>query len=433
MPGTRQKPGVLGGRLKLGLFNRFLGQPSHGLLAGRWRVEKPKDCRADNKYCADDFALAGSYQSARCKYPCITGPIPTTDPSARKTYCDALMHLPSHLALAFGFAFATFPSRFSNRSLSSSHSSWRAASMKRSRCDNSRFSGLFRGIALSIRAMSYGYIAYIDESGDDGLRSNLRPDAPQGASEWMVITAVVVRVDTVDSRTVEWTREIIRDLGQHQTTHLHFHKLKEDKKRQVCRAIAALPLRCFVVLSHKRNMLHHRNLRAERATVNRTAWFFCWLSRLLLERVTAYCHQRTFRDYGECRKIRVEFSERGGVKIDDVKNYYRYLSGQNDLGMMHLNNFNLAWPVVDTEQMFIYPNRMRAGLQLADCVSSSFFQAVERTPAGIVRPESAKLLLNSVCSRANRRYGFGLKVMPTWIPSRLPENQCEIIDFYRNA
>lgn len=251
----------------------------------------------------------------------------------------------------------------------------------------------------------------------------------------MVIAAVVVRADKSDGKTVEWTRQIIRDLDQHQMTQLHFHKLKESKKQQVCHVIAGLPLRCFVVISHKRNMLNHRNLRAERSSVNRTAWFFCWLSRLLLERVTEFCFRRTLADYGEYRKVRVEFSERGGVKIDDVKTYYRYLEGQTEIGMLYLDNFNLAWPVVDTEQMFMYPNRMRAGLQLADCVSSSFFQALERTPAGIVRPECAKLLRDRICSKndrlSGRRYGFGVKVMPTWIPSRLPDDQREIIDFYR--
>lgn len=279
--------------------------------------------------------------------------------------------------------------------------------------------------------MSYGYVAYIDEAGDDGLRTALRPNAPQGASEWMVIAAVVVRADNSDGRTVEWTRQIIRGLDQHQTTHLHFHKLQDDKKRQVCRAIAELPLRCFVVASHKGNMLNHRNLRAERSSVNRTAWFFCWLSRLLLERVTEFCYRRTMDDYGECRKVRIEFSERGGVKIDEVKNYYRYLKDQTELGMLYLNEFNLAWPVVDTEQMFMYPNRMRAGLQLADSVSSSFFQALERTNEGIVRTECAKLLHNRICTRNGKRYGFGMKVMPTWIPAKLPDDQREIIDFYR--
>jgi len=280
-----------------------------------------------------------------------------------------------------------------------------------------------------------GYVAYIDEAGDDGLNRSLRPDDPRGASEWMVMSAVVVRVEN-DNRTVGWVRDIIGQLRQPQLTHLHFRRLRDDKKEIVCTEIAKLPVRCFTVMSHKKNMRNYKNLAAEQARVNRTAWFFCWLSRLLLERVTAYCEHRSHQDYGNPRAVRIEFSDRGGVNIDDIKLYYRYLSDQSRMGMLYLDMFDLAWSVVDFDQIFVHPNRMRAGLQLADAVSSAFYQAVERTPAGIVRPQFAKLLRPRVCPRPTSRggrYGYGLKVMPTWIPSRLPSDQRDIIEFYWNA
>jgi hypothetical protein len=278
--------------------------------------------------------------------------------------------------------------------------------------------------------MACGYVAYIDEAGDDGLYSPMRPDEPHGASEWMAMAAVVVRTEN-DKHAVAWAKQIIRDINQHQVRHLHFRTLREEKKPIVCSAIAKLPVRCFVVLSHKLNMKGHRNLAAERAKVNRTAWFYCWLSRLLLERVTGFCASRTMMDYGENREIRIEFSDRGGLNIEDVKLYYAYLRDQSRLGMLHLDLYDLAWNVVDVVQMLIYPNRMRAGLQLADTVASAFFQAVERTAEGIVRPECAKLLEKTICRGPNgKRYGFGLKVMPTWIPSRLPADQGEILKFF---
>jgi hypothetical protein len=37
-----------------------------------------------------------------------------------------------------------------------------------------------------------GYIAYIDESGDDGI-ARVAPLDPNGASEWFVLSALVVR------------------------------------------------------------------------------------------------------------------------------------------------------------------------------------------------------------------------------------------------
>lgn len=212
--------------------------------------------------------------------------------------------------------------------------------------------------------------------------------------------------------------------------------MKNDKKELVCRNLATLPVRFFTVMSHKRNMKGYRNHHAELARVNRTAWFFCWLSRLLLERVTDFCQKGSWSDYGEPRSVRIEFSDSGGVKLDDIKAYYRYLSEQSRMGTLYHDRYDLAWSAVDLDQMSTHPNKLRAGLQLADSVTSAFFRAVERNPAGTVEPRFAELLLPKVCPKPGirrSRYGYGLKVMPTWIPSRLPDDQREIIRFYVNT
>jgi hypothetical protein len=177
-------------------------------------------------------------------------------------------------------------------------------------------------------------------------------------------------------------------------------------------------------------MIGYRNLHAERAKVNRTAWFYCWMTKLLLERVTAYCGSRTHKDYGDARSIRIELSERGGVKIGDVRAYYRYIGDQSRMGLLFNDRFDLDWSVVDVNESYIYPNKMRAGLQLADTVASAFFAGLERAPDGTTNPEPAKLLLPRICAdRANRKYGFGVKMMPVWVPD-LPPEQAALRDFY---
>lgn len=273
-----------------------------------------------------------------------------------------------------------------------------------------------------------GYIAYIDEAGDDGL-GKIKTRSEKGASEWMVISAILIKANR-EKEIFDWVKNIIKGLNQHQITYLHFRALSGEKKNSVCLQISSLHLRIFVLISHKKNMEQYRNVRAEKAKVNKTAWFYCWMTKLLMERVTAYCGSRTNRDYGEARSIRCEFSDRGGVNIDDIKNYYKYIGNQGRMGMLYNDKFDLDWSVTDPNEMYSYPNKMRAGLQLADIAASAFFAGLEPTENGLTTPEYAKLLLPRICQdRKNRRYGFGVKLMPVWVPN-LPLEQAELIEFY---
>lgn len=58
--------------------------------------------------------------------------------------------------------------------------------------------------------MTVAYIAYIDESGDDGL-SKVQPIDPNGASEWFVLGAVVVPVEM--RREVIWVKRFYPHLS----------------------------------------------------------------------------------------------------------------------------------------------------------------------------------------------------------------------------
>ncbi|MGH6818058.1 MAG: DUF3800 domain-containing protein, partial [Methylovirgula sp.] len=57
-----------------------------------------------------------------------------------------------------------------------------------------------------------GYIAYIDESGDDGLGN---PGDSRGASEWLVMSAVVIR-ESNEPDALQWLKTIIEKLKQPQ-------------------------------------------------------------------------------------------------------------------------------------------------------------------------------------------------------------------------
>jgi hypothetical protein len=68
-----------------------------------------------------------------------------------------------------------------------------------------------------------GYVAYIDEAGDDGLKP--KSNNERKASEWMVIAAVLIKSNS-EINVIPWAQSIIKKIDQHQMTHLHFRTLK---------------------------------------------------------------------------------------------------------------------------------------------------------------------------------------------------------------
>jgi hypothetical protein len=275
------------------------------------------------------------------------------------------------------------------------------------------------------------YIAYIDEAGDAGLK-NIRTRTARGASEWLVMSAVQVRAER-ETDVGGWARQMIASLDQPQARQLHFRNISPQKKKSIVRQLATLDVRLFVLLSNKKNMQNYRNLNAERSGVNETAWFHVWCTRLLMESVTNYCGRRSRREHGEPRIVRCEFSATGGLKLNDLRAYYRYIKDQAAMGIAFNNDFPLDWEVIDPDEMFVYPNAERFGLQLADILASAFYAGLEYPESGQPNPEYAKLLLPRICpGRNHKRFMYGVKVLPRWVGLRLPTDQRALLDFYKD-
>lgn len=100
--------------------------------------------------------------------------------------------------------------------------------------------------------MSYGFVAYLDESGDDGLKA-VRPAHPTGSSEWFVLSAVVVRASN-ENAVGRWQKAILSDFGYTQRTDIHWNRLNPYRKKIVCEHVAQYPLRLFVFISNKKNL-----------------------------------------------------------------------------------------------------------------------------------------------------------------------------------
>jgi len=269
------------------------------------------------------------------------------------------------------------------------------------------------------------YTIYIDESGDDGL-TKVQPIDPLGASEWFVLGAIVVPSSLGLETT--WVQHILTELKLHQRRALHFQPLNKQRRITVCEMIGSLPVRCFAVISNKRNMRGHSNPRAARVSYSAgRTYFYWWMTRLLLERVTDYCERRSLHEFGEPRLAQIVFARRGGLQYSHCQGYLYWIRNQSRTNSLYLNRGDLKWSVINPlDEIRVLNASTCAGLQLADVVASAFFQAANGSPdpAIALAPRMAFDSNGSI-------YDYGIKLMPRDYLNSATEEQRLAFDFYR--
>jgi hypothetical protein len=138
--------------------------------------------------------------------------------------------------------------------------------------------------------------------------------------------------------------------------------------------------------------------------------------------------------YGEPRKVRIEYSERGGLNYGQMNAYQQILKMRSRTGNMTLPHGDLYWDVMGDDLMRVYNHTQREGLMLADVAASAFFAACDKYNTGACRPEFAKLLKPRMARDTDRLSGrisgYGLKLMPGLKKAQLDPDQREIFDFY---
>jgi hypothetical protein len=276
----------------------------------------------------------------------------------------------------------------------------------------------------------YEYVAYIDEAGETGLRKILSID-PTGSAEWFILSMVIVPKETVAGLT-DWVSEMVQDTGSVQFKDLHFRKLPDHWKDYVTKFIAEKPVKGFVICSNKKNMRRYRNVRAERMGVN--DWFYCWLTRLALERASHFVWRRSVQKFGAPKRMKIVFGERGGLRVGQIGAYYQWIKQQS------LNdNLYIAWGDVEWET--IHPLLLDKdfaanldGLKFADILASAFFCGCDNQQSGPCQPqfaENLKPIMACFPHRDGGRYsGYGVKLLPKWSEAKLSVAQQVIFRRY---
>lgn len=278
--------------------------------------------------------------------------------------------------------------------------------------------------------MSFGkhsFIAYIDESGDDGIKK-FRAVGSNGSSHWLTLASYIVSTRN-DNFLPQLRDDIISSFPKRKNRDLHFAQLDHEQKIFSCDKISAhparFPARFVAVMSNKTTIQSHprKDLFTDKNTL------YQYLCRYLVERISDYCRRRSPKiDFGD-GTVKIIFSRRGGMSYDAFRQYLYKLKNIQDNGQ---DGPQIYWPAIDIEAVDALDHKNRAGLQFADVVASSFSAAVEPNFYGGFEPRYAKLLAPRVLFSTDGYYlGHGIKPVPSLSKMNLHQEQMQFFDWYR--
>ena len=255
--------------------------------------------------------------------------------------------------------------------------------------------------------MAHSYVAYIDESGDDGLSNFRKPGANGGSSHWLCISACILR-ESQRLETVGWRDQIKQTTSmKSKGRDIHFTKFNHGQKRVACQIIASKSLRFIAVLADK--------TRLDAATFGEKNRLYFYLTRHVIERLSWFCRdQRAAVPEGDGR-VRIVFSRRGGLSYEGFQDYLRGLNSEQAT--------TIHWPVIDIDGIEAKDHSTDAGLQLADCGASAIAAAFEPDPYGNCEAQYAHVLRDVVYSRKGNFLAYGLKILPSASDAALSEQQ----------
>lgn len=246
--------------------------------------------------------------------------------------------------------------------------------------------------------MEYGFVAFIDESGDPGCSGPFRTGQDNGGqSHFLTLSAYLVSRNT--NTTLVAMRDNIRDeIKPHaQKRDLHFADLKHEQKVRYCELLSEMTrAKVIAIIINK----EHLNRREQFAT--NCELLYRYACRLLVERISWICDDT--QSDNDLKRVKLVFSNRGGTSAAQFKGYLQNLSALDT---------EIRWQCINEELVASLPHAKRAGLQLADCVASAISSGLEEKFPGILEPRYGKCLKPIFYRYRNGRVsGYGIKIVP---------------------
>ena len=251
------------------------------------------------------------------------------------------------------------------------------------------------------------YVAYIDESGDEGFSFH------RDSSQWFVLACAVYRrtaeldqlkiIDEVRSAINENWKRINPGKGQRLADRqpLHFRNPKHDERRLWIAKIAQTRVRALAVLIDKTLLTSPEIFRKDNS-------LYHYAVRLLVERVSWLCGDapRQRGDQGD-GSVLLTFSNRSTLDCEAISDYLRHLETSREA-----LDYRAESSVIRPSQVETYSAGKRLGLQVADAVASGLYFAVTKNRFGMTEPSYAQALSPIIFRHNGNAWGYGAKLLP---------------------
>jgi len=152
--------------------------------------------------------------------------------------------------------------------------------------------------------MTHSFLAYIDESGDDGIGNYRVVGARGGSTKWLVISACLLR-QTFDLDAVEWRDDIRALMPKKKKPGIHFSSMSHGQRIAAAQSLLTRPIRAVSILSNKTTI-------PDGVYTDKNQLYF-YLTRYLIERISWFCRDmRPQVPHGDGR-VKITFSRRGKI------------------------------------------------------------------------------------------------------------------------
>lgn len=244
--------------------------------------------------------------------------------------------------------------------------------------------------------MTCSFIAYVDESGDEGFTFN---EDGSGSSRWFVLSAAVFRRAN-EASALSALRGARAILSWEPKKPFHFSSMKHEQRLVLLHAIAKIGFRTVSIISYKPDIPDVERYQANKCLLYR------YLTRLLIERISWLCRDKHHPADGE-GLVDLVFSDRASMSYDHMRGYINLLRQQSEAGA----GVSIHWPAINMANLRAVAHAQLAGLQIADAVATSHLYGVRLSRLGVADPSYMHLLRGHVYRHKGNHFGYGVKFL----------------------